>query len=136
MAGRRAEAVERFDEYLGLLSEGIGHADRARPLRAYLTRLLLAGEHKSVEPMAAKVDPRHVSMRHQSMHHFVANAPWGERAVIAVAANMPWRSWSATGRSAPGWWTTAAFSRRARTRWGLRGSTADRWANRIIARWR
>ena len=39
------------------------------PLRAYLTGLLLAGERKSVEPMAARMDPRHVSMRHQSMHH-------------------------------------------------------------------
>jgi SRSO17 transposase len=68
MRGRRTEAAERFDEYLGLLGEGIGHADRAGPLRAYLTGLLLAGERKSVEPMAAKVDPHHVSMRHQSMH--------------------------------------------------------------------
>ncbi len=85
MAGQRAEEERRFEEYLGLLGKAIGHADRTGPLRAYLTGLLLAGERKSVEPMAAKVDPRHVSMRHQSMHHFVANAPWDERAVIAVA---------------------------------------------------
>lgn len=63
----------------------IGHADRRRPLEAYLTGLLLAGERKSVEPMAAKVDPRHVSRTHQSMHHFVANAPWDDRALLAVA---------------------------------------------------
>ncbi len=47
---RRAEA-ERFEEYLNLLSEAIGHADRREPLRAYLTGLLLAGERKSIEPM-------------------------------------------------------------------------------------
>jgi len=41
-----------------------------------MTKLLLAGERKSVEPMAAKIEPKHVSMRHQSMHHLVANAPW------------------------------------------------------------
>jgi len=35
--------------------------------------------------MAAKIDPRQVSARHQSMHHFVAQAPWYERAVIGVA---------------------------------------------------
>ena len=35
--------------------------------------------------MAAKIDPRQVSARHQSMHHFVAQAPWDERAVIGVA---------------------------------------------------
>jgi SRSO17 transposase len=47
--------------------------------------LLLPGERKSVEPMAAKIDPRNVSARHQSMHHFVASAPWDWRMVLAVA---------------------------------------------------
>lgn len=85
MAGQRAEEAERFEQYLGSLGAALGHADRADPLRGYLTGLLLAGERKSVEPMAARIDPRHVSMRHQSMHHFVANAPWDACAVIAVA---------------------------------------------------
>jgi SRSO17 transposase len=35
--------------------------------------------------MAALVDPRHASARHQSMHHFVARAPWDADALIAVA---------------------------------------------------
>jgi SRSO17 transposase len=35
--------------------------------------------------MAAKVDPRRVSSRHQSMHHFVASAPWDAQALLAVA---------------------------------------------------
>src|SRR5208282_1666764 len=85
MGRQRLAAAERFKEYLGRLSEVIGHADRREPLRAYLTGLLLASERKSVEPMAAKVDPNHVSLRHQSMHHFVANAPWEENALIGVA---------------------------------------------------
>jgi SRSO17 transposase len=85
MGRQRWPEAERFEEYLGLLSAAIGHADRREPLRAYLTGLLLAGERKSIEPMAARVDPGHVSMRHQSMHHFVANAPWDESAVLAVA---------------------------------------------------
>jgi SRSO17 transposase len=63
----------------------LGHADRLEPLRAYVTGLLLPGERKSVEPMAAKVDPRRVSARHQSMHHFVASAPWGAQALLRVA---------------------------------------------------
>lgn len=75
----------RFDGYVGRLAEVIGHADRHRPLEAYLTGLLLAGERKSVEPMAAKIDPRHVSRTHQSLHHFVANAPWEDGALLAVA---------------------------------------------------
>ena len=52
----------------------VEHADRRGPLEAYLTGLLLPGERKSVEPMAALIDSRHVGARHQSMHHFVANA--------------------------------------------------------------
>ena len=35
--------------------------------------------------MAARVDPRHVRARHQSMHHFIANAAWDDAAVLGVA---------------------------------------------------
>jgi SRSO17 transposase len=81
----RAEAAERLEKYFGKLEAVIGHADRAAPLRAYVKGLLLPGERKSIEPMAAKIDPRRVRARHQSMHHFVASAPWDEREVIRVA---------------------------------------------------
>jgi len=84
MAERGAEAA-RFGAYLERLARAVGHADRREPLRAYLTGLLLPGERKSVEPMAAKIDPRHVPARHQSMHHFVAEAPWDDRAVLDAA---------------------------------------------------
>ena len=76
---------ERFGRYVERLAEVIGHADRRGPLEAYLTGLLLSGERKSVEPMAARIDPRHVSRTHQSMHHLVANAPWDDGALLAVA---------------------------------------------------
>lgn len=81
----RNDRQSRFEGYVARLGQALGHADRLEPLRAYLTGLLLAGERKSVEPMAAKIDPRHVRARHQSMHHFVASAPWQEKAVLAVA---------------------------------------------------
>jgi SRSO17 transposase len=85
MARKLANTEERFGEYLTRLGETIGHADRREPLRAYMAGLLLPGERKSVEPMAAKVDPRNVESRHQSMHHFVADAPWDAAGVIRVA---------------------------------------------------
>lgn len=84
MAGR-AGAAERLGEYLARLGAAMGHADRHEPLRAYVTGLLLPGERKSVEPMAARIDPRHVRARHQSMHHLVASAPWDERALLRIA---------------------------------------------------
>jgi SRSO17 transposase len=67
------------------MTVALGHADRREPMRAYLTGLCLPGERKSIEPMAARVDPRHVRARHQSMHHFVANAPWDGEAILRVA---------------------------------------------------
>jgi len=75
----------RFERYVERLAGAVGHADRRWPLEAYLTGLLLSGERKSVEPMAAKIDPRHVSRTHQFLHHFVAKAPWEDRAVLGVA---------------------------------------------------
>ena len=58
---------ERFDDYVERLGETLGHADRRGPLRAYATGLLLPGERKSVEPMAARVDPARVSVRPRSI---------------------------------------------------------------------
>ena len=86
--GRRDETeVERFEAYVEQLSAVLGHADRHEPLRQYLTGLLLPGERKSVEPMAAKIDPDHVRARHQSMHHFVAHSPWDGEALLRVASD-------------------------------------------------
>ncbi len=81
----RDPAAARFAAYVEQLGSVVGHADRREPLRAYVSGLLLAGERKSVEPMAARVDPAHVGARHQSMHHFVAMAAWSDAAVLAVA---------------------------------------------------
>src|SRR5215207_7889414 len=86
MANRRVEISDQnFMAYLEQLTAAVGHADRHEPLRVYLEGLLLPGERKSVEPMAARIDPRHVRSRHQSMHHFVATAPWDAQKIIQIA---------------------------------------------------
>jgi len=77
--------ADRFAAYVDQVAAVLGHRDRHEPLRAYITGLCLPGERKSIEPMAARVDPRHVRARHQSMHHFVADAPWDAAAVLRVA---------------------------------------------------
>src|SRR3954453_13350159 len=71
---------ERFGAYVEALAEVIGHADRTAPLRDYCLGLLLPGERKGVEPIAA---PARVSARHQSLLHFVANAPWSDERVLS-----------------------------------------------------
>jgi SRSO17 transposase len=75
---------ERFGSYVERLGDVLGHADRRAPLRAYTTGLLLPGERKSVEPMAARVDPARVGAAHQSLHHFVAKAAWDDAALLAA----------------------------------------------------
>jgi len=83
-AGYGQTPAERFERYLSLLTESIGHADRAEPLKLYLSGLLLPGERKSVEPMAAQLRPDKVGATHQRMHHFVAQAPWSDSSVLGA----------------------------------------------------
>ncbi len=72
----------RFAAYIEGLAKAAGHADRDVPLKNYCTGLLLPGERKSVEPMAARLAPDNVRRMHQSLHHLVADAPWSDEAVL------------------------------------------------------
>jgi SRSO17 transposase len=85
MANNVELSEQNFMAYLERLTAAVGHADRHEPLRVYLEGLLLPGERKSVEPMAARIDPRNVRSRHQSMHHFVATAPWDAQEIMKAA---------------------------------------------------
>jgi SRSO17 transposase len=69
------------------LAQAAGHADRNLPLRNYCTGLLLDGERKSVEPMAARLAPDHVQGMHESLHHFVAQAPWSDADMLRQVRN-------------------------------------------------
>src|SRR3984885_12456486 len=64
------------------LAKAAGHADRHIPLKNYCTGLLLPGERKSVEPMAARLASNDVRRTHQSLHHFVADAPWSDEEML------------------------------------------------------
>src|SRR6266699_2954261 len=74
--------AKRFAAYLDRLALAAEHADRATPLKSYCTGLLLPGERKSVEPMAARLYPNNVRQAHQSMHHLVADAAWSDEDVL------------------------------------------------------
>ena len=73
----------RFAAYLDSLAQAAEHADRVAPLKSYCTGLLLPGERKSVEPMAAVTAPARVAAQHQSLLHFVGNARWSDERVLA-----------------------------------------------------
>src|SRR3954462_1122251 len=96
----------RLDAYLDELAIALGHADREEPFRSYCLGLLLDGERKSVEPMAARLDPERVQAKHQSLHHFVAQAMWSDSAVLeavrrhvlpALERQGPITAWIDTG---------------------------------------
>ena len=90
-----------FEGYMAHLSEGLGHADRHAGLRGYCTGLMAPLKRKSVEPMAAHLAPGQTRSRHQSLHHFVADAGWSDEQMLLRVAQwvVP-----AMDFSDGGWW--------------------------------
>jgi SRSO17 transposase len=87
--GLEASSSEgRFSAYVEGLVSVIGHADRAKPLRDYCVGLLMPGERKSVEPMAAVTAPQRTAAQHQSLLHFVGEGRWSDERVLAKVRQM------------------------------------------------
>jgi SRSO17 transposase len=78
------ELTEEFGRYLGHISASLGRAERKAGLREYCRGLMLPLKRKSIEPLAAAIDPYHVPARHQSLHHFVATSPWSDDVVLSA----------------------------------------------------
>lgn len=120
------------------LAKAAGHEDRRSPLKSYCKGLLLPGDRKSIEPMAARLDPCNVEPLRQSLHHLVAKAPWRDEEIFAEVRN---RVLPAIGKHGPvvAWIVDDMIRvspRRASIRWGWRASIADKWENRRTAGWR
>ncbi len=97
-----AASEARFEAYVSRLAAAVKHADRVGPLRFYCKGLLTPGKRKSVEPMAAKLAPTRTRPMHQSLHHFVAEAPWQDatfheavrdQVLPAIEAHGPITAW-------------------------------------------
>jgi len=80
------DASAWFEQYMEHLAEGLGHADRRAGLQGYCTGLMLPLSRKSVEPIAARIDPMHASAKHQALHHFVAKAEWSDEEMLKRVA--------------------------------------------------
>ena len=95
------DIAKEFDNYMAHLMQGLGHADRHAGLTGYCTGLMLPLSRKSVEPIAARVDPLHASAKHQSLHHFVAKAQWSDHELLRRVAQwvVPLMDFTAGG-----WW--------------------------------
>ena len=124
-----------FERYMAHLGEGLGHADRQAGLRGYCTGLMPPLARKSVEPMAAHVDPlpcvRGISRCTTSW----PTRTWSDEQMLLRVAQwvVPPMDFSDGG-----WWIVddTGFPSRDSIRWAWRGSTAGCWASRTIARWR
>lgn len=74
--------LSEFERYINRLCQALGHRDRHAGFADYSRGLMLPIERKSVEPLAAHTDPLHVSAKHQSLHHLVAESDWSDKAVL------------------------------------------------------
>jgi SRSO17 transposase len=109
-AKRPRTGEARLAAYLDAIAAVLGHASRAASARAYCTGLLLPGERKSIEPMAARIAPGRVQAAHQSLHHVVAKAEWDDAALLravraqvlpAIERHGPVRYWIVDDTSFP-----------------------------------
>src|SRR5215204_6985460 len=72
MATVEANWQVEFEAWLAPFLARLRRAEQRRWAPLYLKGLLLPGERKSVEPLAARVAPGDV----QQLHHFVSASPW------------------------------------------------------------
>jgi SRSO17 transposase len=86
--GSNKGSEARFASYVEALGAVLGHADRQQPMHDYCLGLLMPIERKSVEPMAAVTAPAQVAAKHQSLLHFVGNAPWSDTAMLAKIGEL------------------------------------------------
>ena len=68
---------KRMDQFLADLVEPIGRSERRHWAAVYVRGLLLDGERKSIEPLAARLPDGNV----QALQQFIGQSPWGWDAV-------------------------------------------------------
>lgn len=83
-------------EFLGVITEGMGRMERCRAMQAYVTGLLLDGERKSIQPMAARLvqEPSEAEAMRQRLQECITISDWNadevwSRLALHVAAKIP-----------------------------------------------
>ena len=93
MQARDLERLEgRLEGFLAKLTAGLGRAERRRWAGVYVRGLLLDGERKSVEPMAARL-----GQSDQALQQFVNQSPWSADALLEGLAGT-------TATTPPAYW--------------------------------
>ena len=128
------ESEARFARYIGGLASVIGHADRTNPLRDYCVGLMMPCERKSVEPMAAITAPERTAAQHQSLLHFVGQAPWSDEKVLTKVRELVLPEIERHGPIEAWIIDDTVFRRKDGTRSAWRGSIAASSASKTIAK--
>ena len=76
--------MARLDAWLAPFLAALPRAEQRRWTPFYVRGLLLPGERKSVEPMAARVCPGQL----QQLHHFVSASTWPHERLERVLAEQ------------------------------------------------
>jgi len=82
------DGQQRLEEYFELIGDVLGLEERRASYAVYAMGLLGDGDRKSMEPIAARADPkpRRVNGQHQRIQHFITDADWNDHEVRRVAA--------------------------------------------------
>lgn len=89
MTPRELKRLEKeLTEYLDSLTEGLGRPERRRAMAWYVNGLLLDGERKSIQPMAARLvdSGDEVEAMRQRLQQCVVVSPWDDARVRARIA--------------------------------------------------
>jgi SRSO17 transposase len=83
-----SDGVDRLEAYFDGIADLLGDVRRKASFATYAMGLLLEGERKSVEPIAARTcgDPTGTERAHDRMLNFLVDSTWSDRAVRRFAA--------------------------------------------------
>jgi SRSO17 transposase len=89
MNRREIDQLDReLHSYIDELTSGMGRKERVRAMGWYITGLLLDGDRKSIEPMAARLvdDRAEVSAMRQRLQECVTTSTWADEALFQRVA--------------------------------------------------
>jgi len=75
----------RTGEFTAHIGRALGSLPQRKRFAEYALGLLLPGERKSMEPIAARVDPEHPMARFKTFQRFIGCSQWDDRAVRRAA---------------------------------------------------
>src|SRR4029453_737910 len=93
MTPTQLKKLEReLEGYIDELTAGMGRPERRSAMGQYLTGLLLAGDRKSIEPMAARLveDDSKIEAMRQRLEECVLVSPWDPKELFSRVAVKLW----------------------------------------------